>query len=113
MKFTIEGKTYELAQSKVTFAEAKAIERVTGHTFQEIRSSKDVAESIDVQQAMYWISMKRVDPTLAFSDLDDIAMDEIEFPEEPESSDPTEPVEAPEPVAAELPQVDEPTAPEA
>jgi hypothetical protein len=93
MKFTIDGTTYEMAQSKVTFAEARAVEKVTGHTFQAINTSPDLRNSTDVVQAMIWISMKRAEPTLTFSDLDDIAIDDIEWDDESEdaaSSDPSE-----------------------
>jgi hypothetical protein len=96
MKFTIAGTTYELAQSKVTFAEAKAVERVTGHTFQAIQSDPTVQQSTDVIQAMIWISMKRVDPTLSFSDIDDVEIDGIEWESEEPAPDPTELVASPE-----------------
>lgn len=109
MKFTIDGETFELAQSKVTFAEAKAVERVTGHAWLAINKDPELRSSTDVIQAMIWISMKRSRPELAFSDIDDVAIDAIEWDDESEEVpgepvDPTEPVEAPE----SLP-VDEPT----
>jgi hypothetical protein len=95
MKFTISatGVTYELVQSKVTFAEARAIERVTGHTFTEITNNPELRDSTDVIQAMIWISMKRDEPTLTFSDLDDIEIDGIEWSSEDDdvaTPDPTQ-----------------------
>lgn len=101
MKFSIDGTTYELAQTKVTFAEAKAVERVTGHAWLAINKDPELRSSTDVIQAMIWISMKREQPELAFSDIDDIAIDSIEWDDESEgdaekSVDPTEPVESPE-----------------
>lgn len=93
MKFTIDGTVYEMAQSKVTFAEARAVEKVTGHTFNEINTSKEVQGSTDVIQAMIWVSMKRSNPTLLFSDLDDVAIDEIEWEADPEETEP-DPTEA-------------------
>lgn len=94
MKFTIEGTTYELVQSKVTFAEARAIERVTGHTFAAITSDPELRNSTDIIQAMIWISMKRAQPTLTFSDIDDVEIDGIEWTKEDDdvaAPDPTQP----------------------
>jgi len=93
MKFTIDGESYEMAQSKVTFAEARAVEKVTGHTFQAISTNPEMRNSTDVVQAMIWISMKRSNPTLVFSDLDDVAIDDIEWEEEPEADAPSDPSE--------------------
>lgn len=95
MKFTIDGTVYEMAQSKVTFAEARAVEKVTGHTFNEINKNPEVQGSTDVIQAMIWVSMKRSDPTLLFSDLDDVAIDDIEWEVEPEEGEPDPTAAAP------------------
>lgn len=103
-KFVIDGTTYEMIESRFTFAEARAVEKVSGVSFQDVMDGGAKNASIDVTQALLWISMKRVDPTLTFADLDDVAIDEIEWPEddEPEADapDPTDaaPV-APVPVA--------------
>lgn len=78
-QFKIEDETYEMVQDKLTFGEARAVEKVTGHTFAEIGVSKSLQSSNDVIQAMVWISMKRVNPTLTFTDLDDMAIDSIEW----------------------------------
>lgn len=93
MKFTIDGTAYEMVRSKVTFAEARAIEKVTGHTFQAISSDPEIANSTDVVQAMIWVSMKRVEPTLTFSDLDDIAIDGIEWETDEGEAAPADPTE--------------------
>lgn len=96
MKFTIDGTVYEMAQSKVTFAEARAVEKVTGYTFKEISTNPAIQNATDVIQAMIWISMKRSNPTLLFSDIDNVAIDDIEWESDPEADegteDPTEPV---------------------
>lgn len=95
MKFTVNEKTYELVQSKVTFAEARAIERVTGHTFAEIMNNPELRNSSDVLQSMFWVSMKRAEPTLTFSDLDDVEIDSIEWVAEDDdvvAPDPTQEV---------------------
>jgi hypothetical protein len=68
-----------MVDSKFTFAEAKALERVTGHTFQQISGDEEVRGSIDVVQALLWVSMKRVKPETKFSDLDELAIDDIEW----------------------------------
>lgn len=93
MKFTIDGTTYELVQSKVTFAEARAIERVTGHTFAAITSDPELRNSTDVIQALIWMSMKRVQPTLTFSDIDNVEIDGIEWTKDDDETapDPTQP----------------------
>ncbi len=97
--FTVNGTTYDMVDSKFTFAEAAAIERVTGHTFAEVTSDESLRGSVRVVQAFIWVSIKRVEPTTKFSDLDDMAIDDIVF-DDPAvvESDPTQPSD-PEPVA--------------
>lgn len=92
-EFKIDGETYSMIESKFTFAEGKALERVTGHTFQAIFRDPDVRESLDVLQALMWVSMKRVKPELKFSDLEDLAIDDIEWVEDEPEADPQPPVE--------------------
>ena len=88
--FTIGGETFDLVDSKLTFAEARAIEKYTGHTFQELTANEAIRGSAASTQALIWVSMKRRRPEMKFSDLDDVAIDEIEWStdEEPEP-DPT------------------------
>ena len=87
--FRIPGldETFDLV-SKPTFAEARAIEKVTGHNFEAIQRDKGLRGSATTTQAILWVSMKRTIPTTLFSDLDDIQMEAIEFDETP---DPTQP----------------------
>lgn len=84
MKFRIDGDSteYEMLSTNLTFAEARAVEKATGQTFASIASSGDADQSVDVIQALLWVSMKRVNPTLTFADLDDIDMVTIEYVEE-------------------------------
>lgn len=101
-EFSIDGKTYQLVDSGWTFAEARALEKVTGHTFKAISADPDVRDSIDVTQAILWVSMKRVEPETPFSLLNDLAIDAIEWgaeedDAEADEADPTPPVEAGEP----------------
>lgn len=87
-QFTLDGTTYDLVESP-TFAEARAIEKRTGHTFEAISKNKGLRTSADVVQALLWVSMKRKEPTLTFTDLDDIEIGAIEWHvEEPDEESP-------------------------
>lgn len=79
--FKVPGfvETFTLVQSGLTFAEAAAIHKRTGHTPDEISKVKGLSRTPEVVQAFIWVSMKRVIPTLLFKDLDDVAMDAMEF----------------------------------
>ena len=97
-QFIVDGQTYQMVESKFTFAEGKAIERQTGHTFQRIFRDEELRESLEVLQALLWVSMKRVNPELKFSDLENVAIDEIDWVADEEPvADPQEPSEAGEP----------------
>lgn len=90
VKYAGEVKTFELVVADVTFGEARAIEKVTDATFKDIGAKKDVRERTVVLQALLWVSMKRQIPMLAFKELDDIAINSIEWPdadEEDEAAD--------------------------
>lgn len=93
--FTVNGTTYQMVDSKFTFAEAAAIERVTGHTFQEVTSDASLQGSARVLQAFIWVSIKRLEPATKFSDLDDMAIDDIVFdtPQDVVDADPTLPAD--------------------
>lgn len=96
-KFTIDGQTYEMVESRLSFAEGRDLERVTGYTFQQITADPSVQGSLVVTQAFIWLSMRRDRRDLKFSDLDNVAIDEIEWEEDPAEPDPTQPTEAEEP----------------
>lgn len=81
MKFTVGGAEYEMVQDNITFAEARAIEKVTGKAFQALMSDPNLM-TMDVTQALAWVSMKRVDPTLTFSDLDEVEIRSVAAVEE-------------------------------
>lgn len=76
-RFTHDGTEYVLVEQHATFGEARAIEKLTGVTFKALATDPEAQQSLDVIQAMFWISMKRVDPTLKFEDLDAIAIDDL------------------------------------
>lgn len=84
MKFRINGEPteYEMLNTNVTFAEGRAVEKATGQTFASIAAAGEADQSVDVIQALLWVSMKRVNPTLLFSDLDDFDMSTVEEVEE-------------------------------
>lgn len=74
--------------NSVMFAEARAIEKVTGSTFKETMDQL-VAGSMEAVQAFVWIAFKRSDPGMKFSDLDNVPLTDVdviteeEVPEEP------------------------------
>jgi hypothetical protein len=88
VKFEIDhpeyGGTYELLEDRITFAEARAFEKVTGESYMALQG---VQPTTDMLQAFLWISMKRQHPTLTFSDLEDIEIASVNFQDE-ESPDP-------------------------
>lgn len=96
--FTHNGTKHELLQANMMFAEARAVEKVTGHTFQEISDNKALRGKADVLQALLWVSVKRTDPTRKFSDLDTWRLDELEWIDD-EATEDGEP--APDPSEAE------------
>lgn len=93
MKFVANGTKYEFDDARITFAEARQVEKVTGRTMAEIGRAGG-GEDITTLQAMIWVAMKRADPTLRFSDLDDMAMGDLEMIPEDD-----EPGEQPDPTA--------------
>lgn len=110
MKFIVRGTKYEFDQERLTFAEARAMERVTGMTFGEIGEAADKGDMACVQ-AFLWVAMKRTDPALKFVDLDDIPIGELErVPEEEPAAEPDPTQPAPEPEPAPEPAEPEPAA---
>ena len=81
MQFKVpdDDTVYTLVSQKFTFAEGRAFEKVTGVPFEDLMEGKASSRSMVAMQAMYWISMKRKNPTLTFVEIDDLAIDDIEF----------------------------------
>jgi hypothetical protein len=106
MRFEVEGTAYEYDPEKLTFAEARAMEAVTGKTFAEIQGD---GQDMTVAQAFVWVAMKRSNPTLKFRDLDDMpvgafqSMDEEPAAGEPEDPTPPAPADPPDAVLYDLP----------
>ena len=93
--FTVDGEHFTMLEpDRMTFAEARAVEKVTGLSFTQI-GGDDV--SITTTQALLWVSMKRARPELKFADLDDVAPGSIEWDEAEPEADPTGADEAPSP----------------
>jgi len=95
--FTYEGVTYPLVDERLTFAEACAIEKVTGIAFGEIEGDPKVRKRASVVLAMVWVSAKRVNPTLTWAQVGSWAMTAVEWNED--EPDPTTPEETPAPNA--------------
>lgn len=90
MKFTVDGAEHEFDEERLTFGEARAIEKVTGYPFGGLDQHEG---EMVVVQAMIWVALKRDEPTLKFSDLDDRSMGDFAFETEDEDEgepDPTE-----------------------
>jgi hypothetical protein len=95
VKFVVDGEKFDFDESKLTFAEARAMEKQTGTTMAELADGgfRATAQSL---QAILWVAMKRQRPNLAFTDLDNMAIGDIEFipdeepaPEPETEADPT------------------------
>ncbi|MGW6295173.1 hypothetical protein [Streptomyces sp. NPDC055058] len=72
-----EEQHWDLADVKATFAEARAAERAGGFKWAQVQ--EELAQgNIDALQAAVWVLRKRSEPTLLFSDLDDLPVDAID-----------------------------------
>lgn len=92
MRINMEGRTAEIDQQRLTFAEGRAVEKVTGLSFVDFGKALG-GGSVTALQALIWVAFKRSEPTLKFSDLDDWNMSALttEAETEPEAQvDPTQ-----------------------
>lgn len=88
--FTFDGDHFDLLDdSNLTFAEGRAVEKVTG------RPLSEQGEGMDSMQALLWVSIKRRRPEVKFSDFDDIPVAAFEWDDDEEAEDPTGADEAP------------------
>lgn len=76
VKFTLDNKAGEIDLDKLMFSEGRAIEKVCGETLGEW-SKKLQQGSVLAIQALAWIALKRGNPGISFSDLDDVAINEV------------------------------------
>jgi hypothetical protein len=102
IRFRANGVDAVLDIDKVMFAEARAVERVTGKTFREaIQGLTD--GSIESMQAIVWLAFKRKQPELKFSDIDSWAISDVQIPDDLGAGSDTEPPaedESPDPTVA-------------
>lgn len=68
--------TWEYKPQKMLNAEAAAIEKVTGWTYEEF-GEKFMSGSVIAKQALLWVLRKRTEPTLRYNDVE-FAVDELE-----------------------------------
>jgi len=85
MKVTVDGKTYEFHEDRLTNVEGMAVEKVTGWTFGEWIEglNKKNAEGHPVPSmlaltALIWVIQKRDEPSLRFSQVE-FAVASLEF----------------------------------
>jgi len=92
VRVTVDGKSYEADINRLTFAEAKAVERKSGESIAEIMRTKSMA----AVQALIWVIVKRGEPTFKYEDLDDREVADFDIEEVPvdaevaTEADPTE-----------------------
>lgn len=91
MRVTVDGKSHEFDMERLTFAEGRAIERVSGMPMSELGKG---TPSLTMVQALVWVALKRDDTRLQFSDLDDRAiadfgLEQLDDEDEAPASDPT------------------------
>jgi len=101
MRFVANGVKYEFDDTKLTFAEGKALQGKTKMTLAEVQEAVQKFDVVAVQ-GLVWVAMKRQDPTLRFEDLEDEALGSFEFledeeipPVEEQTPDPTDAADPP------------------
>jgi hypothetical protein len=110
--FTLAGEPFELVKSsRWTYKEAREFEQATGSTFVDLRLNREVLKSAATEQAILWISMRRVKPETKFSDLDSLSPSDIEWVDD-DKDEPDEEPDVP-PVVAEDPTSGEDSEPSA
>jgi hypothetical protein len=81
-KIRYKGEEYDvLAVEDLNWAEAHALEKVTGYTMGEIQTTKRGAAYSNL--GVCWITMKRRHPEIRFTDLVETRIGDIEDVEEP------------------------------
>lgn len=91
---TADGAKHSLDVERMTFAEARAVERVSGMSIAEVAGGG----SLTAVQALLWVTLKRSEPELRFADLDDRPIGDFTFdvtrdaePDQDAEPDPTGP----------------------
>lgn len=89
IRFTANGSKHQFDEDRLTFGEARALEKVCGYPFKDLGKHLQSGEMTSLQ-AVIWVAMKRGEPTLKFSDLDDMSLADIEFEDgDDDEPDPT------------------------
>ncbi len=86
LTFSVSGTKYELEVERVTFGEARRLEKITGLPFGKLADAMGDG-SMEALQAFIWVAMRRVDNELAFEGLDDLAIADVEFAAEDKNDD--------------------------
>ena len=78
MKFTANGKTYELDETTVTFAEGELIERLTDMSY--VGAGMAMRQGfLKAIRALMLIAINRVEPDTTFDDLEKWEIEKISF----------------------------------
>lgn len=78
---TANGEQYGIDLDRLTFAEGRAIEKVTGGTFKDFGELLQKG-SLLATQAIVWVAVKRSRPETPFSALDDWSIGDLDITEE-------------------------------
>lgn len=73
---TGDEKRWDLAEVKVTFAEAKAAEHAGNFTWRKLEQELTDG-NVEALQAAVWVLRKRDEPTLRFADLESLPIDSV------------------------------------
>lgn len=87
---TLDGASHTIDVDRLTFAEGRAVERVTGQSIGDVMKNM----SLTAVQALTWVAIKRDQPELKFSDLDDRAISDVQLDAGQDEPDPTQPAAA-------------------
>lgn len=86
IRLSYKGVRHEVDLTKLTFGEGRALEKVTG------KSITDLAKpDLTTMQAIVWVALRRADPSLQFSDLDNMAMSDLDLEQVEDEEDPENP----------------------
>jgi hypothetical protein len=86
-RFSCDGVEYAADIARMTFAEGRAVEKVTGVAFVSVMQLYEQGRlPLSMIQALIWVTMKRKEPELRFVELDDRAIADFEFPDAPEAA---------------------------
>jgi len=78
LKITANGVTYEFDPDRMTFAQGRDIEAVTGEPIAAFGENLKRGD-LTALQALVWAAARRTQPDLDFSDLDDWVVGELDI----------------------------------